>query len=93
MLESFYQEQAENYKGELELMTVGVIAKTGKIILDNVKAASDDRLTLKDVCDIADELNDMLEALNRKQSSIESMEKAVEDERAKSAKETGDDNH
>lgn len=93
-MEDIYAEQLPNEKADLDLMTAGVIATAGSIIINHVEAATDDKLTLTDVCRIADTLNKLLKDLHRKQSNIEFIEKRLEDERSKkTSAEAGNDNH
>lgn len=87
-----YKEQLTNQTRELELMTTGAIAHAGMLITRHMEPVADDKLTLQDVCYIADSLNSMLAAIHRKQEDIEISEKLIEKEEAK-AKEQGDDNH
>ncbi len=98
MFAEFYEEDLKNYNNDLELMTAGVIAKTSNLIIDHVKAASDNNLTLEDVCHIADTLNLILSSLDRKKTEIGRTEKLLEEERAKNKAreenaEVNDDNH
>lgn len=86
----FYNEQLVEKKRELELMTTGVIAQAGTLIVSHVEPVADDKLTLSDVCIIADSLNNMLEAIHKKQKDIEYTERLLEKEEVK-ANEQGDE--
>ncbi len=88
----FYNEQLVDKKRELELITTGVIAQAGTLIASHVEPVADDKLTLSDVCIIADSLNNMLEAIHKKQKDIEYTERQIDLIEAK-AKELDDDNH
>lgn len=88
MFEEIYLQDYANQTRDLELMTTGVIAEAGNLITEHVEAVANNKLTLENVCHIADRLNSVLSEIERKKKEIEYTQKKLAEQRAKT-QETG----
>ncbi len=75
-METYYQKQLNVAQQQYDLATLGCLAQAKEIIVKaNIYASSEGGLTLEYVCELADELNHMLEAVCKLKDNIAETER------------------